>query len=234
MITIYTDGGCKGNPGKGGWASILIDEVGNEYIISGNKKYTTNNHMELLAVLQGLFLLAKPSKVVVVTDSKYVQDSFTKKWYERWIEEGEIERPNYELWRMMYNLKDIHDIKIMWVKGHSGHYYNEKCDTIASHEIKKIEGLDFESKTEDKEVDLKSSIVTDTNKSTTQTKINNVKQEIKSSCEIGDYYAVAKGRKTGIFKTWGECELQVKKFKGAKFKKFDTKEEAELFIELNS
>ncbi|HHT96501.1 MAG TPA: reverse transcriptase-like protein [Clostridiales bacterium] len=229
MITIYTDGGCKGNPGKGGWATILIDETGEEFIASGNKKFTTNNHMELLAVLQGLFMLTEPSKVVIVTDSKYVENSFTKKWYERWIENQEVERPNYELWRMLYNLKDIHDIKIMWVKGHSGHYYNEKCDTIASKEMKKLEGFDFSNETHES---------SNNNPRLTKSKItkvnNGLKNKKNSSNEIGDYYAVAKGRKIGVFKTWGECELQVKKFKGAKFKKFDTKKEAELFINLNS
>lgn len=227
MITIYTDGGCKGNPGKGGWAAILIDEAGEEFIVSGNKKYTTNNHMELLAVLQGLFMLTEPSKVIIVTDSKYVQDSFSKKWYERWIENEEIERPNYELWRMLYNLKDIHDIKIKWVKGHSGHYYNEKCDTIADREIKKLEGFDFSNKSEKLNENIK-------NVGKTMKVNDKLKGKVKDDCEIGDYYAVAKGRKIGIFKTWGECELQVKKFKGAKFKKFNTEQEAKLFIELNS
>lgn len=143
MLTIYTDGACKGNPGQGGWAAILVDDKNNEKIVSGNKKYTTNNHMELLAVLQGLFILSKPTRLTVVTDSKYVVESFNNRWYESWIENQEHDRPNFELWRMIYNLKDIHEIEMKWVKGHSGHHYNERCDKLASQEVQSIAGFSF-------------------------------------------------------------------------------------------
>lgn len=227
MITIYTDGGCQGNPGKGGWAAILVKDD-KETVISGYKKYTTNNHMELLAVLQGLFLLTEPSVVNIVTDSKYVEESFNEQWYERWVENDEVERPNYELWRMLYNLKDIHDISMEWVKGHSGHHYNERCDELASIEMGKVGGFDFDK----------------TIKSNKKTKVGKEKVEVdkikletlvenNKGYTFGDYYAVAKGRKPGIYTSWIDCESQVKKFKGAVYKKFGTKEEAIEFIKNN-
>lgn len=192
MITIYTDGAYDYKQNVGGWAAIVVNEDGDEKEISGSVRNSTSNRMELLAVLQGLFTLSYPAKVTIVTDSKYVEESFNKGWLHKWIEESQFERPHFELWRILYNLEEIHDITIKWVKGHSGHSYNERCDKLATQEIKKV-------------------------------------------VEIGkvNYYAVAVGRKVGIFHTWDECNKQVLKYKGAKFKKFDNLKDAENFIKRN-
>lgn len=241
MLKLYTDGACKGNPGPGGWAAVLV--VGeNETVITGNKKYTTNNHMELLAVIQGLFLLNKPEEILVTTDSKYVEESFNKKWYETWIEENQIERPNFELWRMLYNLKDIHKIRIEWVKGHDGHHYNELCDKLASKEAEKIADITYilTSAKNNKENEV-SQEVEKTVKKKKVTKSN--KKEVKKKkdydffVEEGNkgkfYYAVAKGRKVGIYNSWESCKEQIDAFSGAVFKKFKTIEEAGEFVENN-
>lgn len=245
MITIYTDGACQGNPGQGGWAAILVDEYDNETVISGNKKYTTNNHMELLAALQGMFLLTRPTKLTIITDSKYVEESFTEKWYETWVEENQYERPNFELWRILYNLKDIHDINIKWVKGHAGHHYNERCDELADMEARKIAGFSFEEKISKDEEKLfeeinkplvnkgelimisKSSKAKKSLIKNDESKVNKTKKSTKKK----NFYAVAKGRVVGIFDTWSECEEQIIGFSGAKFKKFGDKNQAQEFID---
>ena len=232
MITIYTDGACQGNPGQGGWAAILVDEYNNETIISGNKKYTTNNHMELLAALQGMFLLTKPTKLTIVTDSKYVEESFTKKWYETWVEENQHERPNFELWRMLYNLKDIHTIEMKWIKGHAGHHYNERCDELATSEAKKITGFTFDEKV-DKIIPVKEKKLINKEEKKPLGKKNKSKSGTKKSTGIEKKtcYAVAKGRIVGIFDTWDECEEQIIGFSGAKFKKFEDRKKAQDFID---
>lgn len=191
MITIYTDGSCDMSKKIGAWATIIVDENGNETEITGKAKDTTSNRMELMAVMQGLFTLSKPSKVKVVTDSKYVEESVNKGWLERWIRDEEYDRPHFELWRMLYNLLNIHDITIEWTRGHSGHVYNERCDKLATAQMKSF------------------------------------KKEVLNK---KDCYAVAVGRKVGIFSTWNECQKQVNKFPAAKFKKFDNEEEAKAFI----
>ena len=132
-VMIYTDGACKGNPGPGGWATIL-ECRGVEKVLSGGKPRTTNNHMELSAVIFGLKALNKPCIVEIVTDSKYVADSFNKGWFINWIKKNDTKRPNYELWLELYKLKDIHNITMTWIKGHAGHSYNERCDEIAQKE----------------------------------------------------------------------------------------------------
>lgn len=137
MIKIYTDGAYNHKNKVGGWAAIIVDEHEKEKVIKGSVKNTTNNRMELLAVLQGLFTLSKPSKVKIFTDSKYVEDALNKGWLHRWVENEEFDRPNFDLWRILYNLEDIHDIQIEWVKGHSGHIYNERCDKLATQEVEK-------------------------------------------------------------------------------------------------
>ena len=136
-VMIYTDGACKGNPGPGGWAAIL-EYMGNEKVISGGQPKTTNNHMELSAVVYGLRNLVKPCLVEIVTDSKYVADSFNKGWFINWINKNQQHRPNYELWLEMKRLRDIHNIRITWIKGHAGHIYNERCDKIAQREALKF------------------------------------------------------------------------------------------------
>lgn len=136
-VRIYTDGACKGNPGPGGWAAILIYEQ-HEKTISGGKQRTTNNNMELTAVVEALKLLKRPCIVEVITDSKYVADSFEKGWYRSWIEQKQLGRPNYELWNCLYSLAEKHKIKIGWVRGHNGNHYNEICDRIAQSEAVKF------------------------------------------------------------------------------------------------
>ena len=198
MITIYTDGAFNPQQSVGGWAAIIVDENGNEKEYSGGVKNTTSQRMEVLAVLEGLFTLSKPTKVEIVTDSKYVSNSMNKKWLHKWVEESQFDRIHFDLWRILYNLDKMHDITIKWVKGHSGHYYNERADKLAKSEVKKIVG------------------------------------DKAPRGKKGSYYAVAKGRKVGIFSTWDECNKQVNKYKGAIFKKFDTEDDANMFISENS
>lgn len=134
-IELHTDGACSGNPGPGGWAAILVWN-GVERGISGYKLKTTNNHMELLAVIEGLKLLKQASNVKVYSDSKYVVEAFNKGWLENWLRKKEITadkstRPNGELWWELYNLVSRHNVEFIWVKGHAGNKYNEMCDKMA-------------------------------------------------------------------------------------------------------
>lgn len=138
MITIYTDGSCDTSKGIGAWATIVVKENGEEIELTGNAKNTTSNRMELMAVLQGLFTLSKPSKVKIITDSKYVEEPVNKQWLNRWVKDNEVERPHFELWRMFYNLLEIHEIEVEWTRSHSGHLFNERCDKLATTEMKKF------------------------------------------------------------------------------------------------
>lgn len=134
-VVIYTDGACSGNPGPGGWGAILVYQ-GIEKEIAGGKIDTTNNHMELTAVIEALKLLKYPCNVEIVTDSKYVVDSIEKGWLNNWVIKGTIKnRPNSELWLELIKLMGVHNIKLTWVKGHNGHPYNERCDYLATREI---------------------------------------------------------------------------------------------------
>lgn len=131
-ITIYTDGGCRGNPGPGAWAAYLLYK-GNKKIISGFNTATTNNIMELTAVIEGLKSLKYPCRVTLFTDSKYVCTGITE-WVENWIENNwktAAKKPvkNLELWQALNSLAKTHRIKWNWVKGHSGNEGNEICDT---------------------------------------------------------------------------------------------------------
>ena len=131
-VTIYTDGACSGNPGRGGWCAILV--AGNkEKVISGGAYLTTNNHMELTAVVSGLDELKYPCDVTIVSDSKYVCDAFNQHWIDNWIKKDTVgDRPNGDLWKELLVLTTMHNVTFEWVKGHDGHPYNERCDTIAS------------------------------------------------------------------------------------------------------
>ena len=140
-IKIYTDGACKGNPGKGGWGVILIDgEL--EIELSGCHRYTTNNRMELQGVIEGLKEVMVSSKVEVYTDSAYIVDCFNKGWRtswenKNWITSKKTEVKNSDLWKELFALVDFHtSVKFIKVKGHSGHGYNERVDRIASNEAK--------------------------------------------------------------------------------------------------
>jgi len=134
-INIYSDGACLSNPGPGGWCAILTYN-GSEKILSGGDSHTTNNKMELLAVIKGLEALKEPCEVEVCTDSKYVVDGISKGWAAGWRAKGWIKsdkKPalNSDLWERLLNIIDSHSVVFTWIKGHSGHEYNERCDEIA-------------------------------------------------------------------------------------------------------
>ena len=134
MIKIYTDGSCIGNPGNGGWASIIIIN-GKKIKIKGNKKNTTNNQMELLAPIKALKKISKGSKVQIFTDSKYVQSGITE-WIHNWKKNGwktasKKKVKNIELWTELDILSNEFDIKWNWVKAHSTDKFNNEVDLIA-------------------------------------------------------------------------------------------------------
>ncbi|MXQ54270.1 ribonuclease HI [Shimazuella alba] len=127
-VTIYTDGACSGNPGPGGWAAILIyGEHTKE--ISGGDKQTTNNRMELMAVIQSLKMLKQPCKVKVCSDSAYIVNCFHDKWYVKWEKSGF--KKNEDLWRELLALYRKHDVEFKKVKGHSNVELNNRCDELA-------------------------------------------------------------------------------------------------------
>ena len=130
-IKLYTDGSAKGNPGRGGYGLVLIS--GKHYKeISQGFRYTTNNRMELLAVIVGLeHLKSKKCDVLVFSDSKYVVDSVEKKWVFQWVKKGFKGKKNADLWKRFILIYKKHNVSFQWVKGHSGHPENEKCDQLA-------------------------------------------------------------------------------------------------------
>ncbi|MDE5983707.1 MAG: ribonuclease HI [Eubacterium sp.] len=134
-INIYTDGACSGNPGKGGWGAVLVYK-NNEKEISGGSADTTNNRMELTAVIEALKILKEPCEVSLTTDSKYVCDAVTKGWVYSWKKNGwkkADKKPalNVDLWEQLLPLLEKHQVTFNWVKGHNGHPYNERCDKLA-------------------------------------------------------------------------------------------------------
>lgn len=134
-VVIYTDGACSGNPGPGGWGTILSAR-GVKKELSGGERSTTNNRMELTAVIRGLQALKRPCKVTVVTDSKYVADAITLGWAKKWKAQGWMRNKkekalNPDLWEELLNLLSIHEVTFSWVKGHAGHPENERCDEMA-------------------------------------------------------------------------------------------------------
>jgi len=144
QIEIYTDGACSGNPGPGGWGAILLYKD-HEKKISGHKKETTNNQMEITAVIEALKCLKKPSQLKLYTDSKYVMDGITK-WIFNWKKNNwrtANKKPvkNYELWQELDQESNKHEIEWIWVKGHSGDTYNEIVDELARSEVEKLRGL---------------------------------------------------------------------------------------------
>ena len=134
-INIYTDGACSGNPGKGGWGAILqYGKVVKE--LSGGEAETTNNRMELTAVIRALQALKEPCEVTLTSDSKYVTDAVTKRWVYGWRSNGwrkADKKPalNVDLWEQLLELLDVHKVTFVWVKGHAGHPENERCDQLA-------------------------------------------------------------------------------------------------------
>lgn len=140
-VDIYTDGSCKINPGPGGWAAILVYGSA-EREICGGEADTTNNRMELKAVINALKMLKEPCSVRITTDSRYVADGIGKGWAASWKKRGwkkadKSPALNPELWDELLGLCEKHDVSFEWVKGHAGHLYNERCDTLAQTEAEK-------------------------------------------------------------------------------------------------
>ncbi len=134
-VDIFTDGACSGNPGSGGWGTILRFGA-HEKELSGGEANTTNNRMELSAVIAGLTALKEPCEVTLTTDSKYVVDSITKHWVYSWQSKGWVKadkKPalNADLWQQLLPLLEKHTVTFVWVKGHAGHPENERCDRLA-------------------------------------------------------------------------------------------------------
>lgn len=134
-VTIYTDGACSGNPGPGGFAAILVAGPHRKEIVKGFRR-TTNNRMELLAVIEGLKSLKSRSKVTIWSDSKYVVDAVEKGWARSWRRNGwrkGDKKPalNPDLWEQLLNLLDQHQVRFEWVRGHDGHDENERADQLA-------------------------------------------------------------------------------------------------------
>ena len=141
-VTVWTDGACSGNPGPGGWAAIL--RFGErEKVLSGGERNTTNNRMELTAVLRALEALKEPCEVALFSDSRYVVDAMAKGWAKKWRMNGwkrgkNEEAKNPELWAKILDLSDLHKISWNWVKGHAQNEQNSRCDALAVAESKKI------------------------------------------------------------------------------------------------
>lgn len=134
-VNIYTDGACSGNPGPGGWGTILVCGT-NEKELSGGEPDTTNNRMELTAVIEGISALKRPCEVTITTDSKYIVDAVDKGWAKKWQANNWMRTPkdkakNPDLWQKLLDLLAIHNVTFVWVKGHAGHKYNERCDVLA-------------------------------------------------------------------------------------------------------
>lgn len=141
-ITLYSDGACSGNPGAGGWACVLIyDEHKKE--LSGGDKLTTNNKMELTAVIEGLKALKEPCVVDVFSDSAYVINSFNNGWIDNWQKNGwktadKKDVLNKELWQELLKLSNVHKITWHKVKGHADNELNNRCDELARKEVEKL------------------------------------------------------------------------------------------------
>ena len=141
-VTIYTDGACSGNPGAGGWCAIL-NYNGIEKVISGGEADTTNNKMELLAIISGLEILKESCKVTLYSDSAYCINAFKEGWIDGWIKNGwknsnNKEVKNVELWQRLLRVLKLHEVEFVKVKGHSDNEMNNRCDEIARGEIKKL------------------------------------------------------------------------------------------------
>jgi ribonuclease HI len=131
MIEIYTDGASSGNPGPGGYGVIMRSGRHYKELSEGFRK-TTNNRMELLAVIKGLEALNKPNQsVTVFSDSKYVIDAIEKRWVHGWVKKGFAGKKNKDLWLRYLDISKLHNVKFNWVRGHNGHPENERCDELA-------------------------------------------------------------------------------------------------------
>ena len=134
-VELYTDGACRGNPGPGGWGAILVYGK-HEKVMQGGERLTTNNRMELMAAIEGLSALKERCRVTVYSDSKYLVDAYTLGWVNNWRSHGwkksDGALKNSELWQKLFDLTDRHEVSFVWVKGHNGHDYNERCDSLAT------------------------------------------------------------------------------------------------------
>lgn len=144
-VTIYTDGACSGNPGPGGWGAILIYRE-KQMEISGYDEHTTNNRMELIAPIEALSRLKEPCEVDVYSDSAYLTNAFLQNWLGNWVRRGWIKsdkKPveNRDLWENLLKLTSIHKISWHKVKGHADNPLNNRCDELATGEIKRRRGL---------------------------------------------------------------------------------------------
>lgn len=140
-VTIYTDGSSLGNPGPGGYGTILqfIDSKGvlHERELSGGYKNTTNNRMEMMAAIVGLEALNRPCEVDLYSDSKYLTDAFNQHWVENWQRRGWMRSASHpvknpDLWKRLLRAMEPHEVHFLWVKGHAGHPENERCDRLAT------------------------------------------------------------------------------------------------------
>lgn len=142
QVELFTDGACSGNPGPGGWAAILRYS-GHELELAGGESLTTNNRMELLAVINGLKKLKEPCYVSVYSDSQYVVNAIKLGWIEGWRKKGWTrkggELKNPELWHELYDLIHLHKTEFIWVRGHEDNELNNRCDALAVKERKKYE-----------------------------------------------------------------------------------------------
>ena len=141
-IDIYTDGSCRCNPGPGGWGAVLVYK-GIEKELCGGERDTTNNRMELTAVIKALQALKEPCDITLTSDSKYVLDALTNGWAESWRAKGwkkadKSPALNPDLWEILLDEVKKHNITYVWVKGHAGHPYNERCDEMAQNESAKL------------------------------------------------------------------------------------------------
>lgn len=144
-VTIYTDGGCQGNPGPGGYGTVLLfGEKRRE--LSGGYRRTTNNRMELMAAIAGLETLRYPCIVTVYTDSQYLANGINQGWAKRWKSNGWMRNKdekavNPDLWDRLLGLCDTHQVQFIWVKGHAGNVENERCDVLSVSAAKGVDLL---------------------------------------------------------------------------------------------
>lgn len=138
-VNLFSDGSALGNPGPGGYCTILKYKD-KEKIIKGSEPLTTNNKMELRAVIEGLKSLKEPCEVTIYSDSNYVVKSINE-WLDSWIKKSFKNVKNVDLWKEYIKVSSPHKIKAIWVKGHSGHIENERCDKIAKNEAKRVKEL---------------------------------------------------------------------------------------------
>ena len=164
-VTVYTDGACSGNPGPGGWAAVLLYGQ-HQRELSGGEPSTTNNRMELTAIISALSALKEPCVVELYSDSKYVLDALEKGWAVRWRRNGWMRTKtdpalNPDLWETLLNLAQTHDLRCHWVRGHAGNAYNERCDALAVAESRKFLSESRIKEIEEKKKEVSGQLSTD-------------------------------------------------------------------------